>query len=158
MTRSSINDKEASIRKSKRKSSSLKNSQIVSLLDDDEGSGLSDEESQERAVPNLEVENGRDVIVSEIQGDNQGLNSFGDHLPSLEPEENFDNSAPYADEISRRQDQEALVSRSTAHNSPNWLSNLIKNFEKEIIQECSPRTKIAVHENREITETVSCFT
>ena len=45
------------------------------------------------------------------------------------------------------------TTRDTQHTQPNWLENLIRNFQTEIVQQCSARTRKAV-ENKEVIEVI----
>lgn len=42
------------------------------------------------------------------------------------------------------------TSRETPHSKPDWLENLRKNFDQDIIQVCSNNTKTAVENNKKI--------
>lgn len=42
------------------------------------------------------------------------------------------------------------TSRETPHSRPDWLENLRRNFDQDIIQVCSNNTKTAVENNKKI--------
>ena len=89
-------------------------------------------------------------ISSNVDQTGIGNDSEAETLHDVFDEGGLGNSSNVANNISNSLDMSTSTRKDTQHTVPNWLENLTKNFQTEVVDECSSRTRIAVKKNEKI--------
>ena len=87
---------------------------------------------------------------SNVDQTGSGNDPEAETLHDVFDEGGLGNSSNVANNICNSLDMSTSTRKDTQHTVPNWLENLTKNFQTEVVDECSSRTRSAVKKNEKI--------